>query len=165
MMSMTRRQFLIQSEYSMDLQTLVISLQRRIVTCKPLADKLNETATQLGYNSCDEVNFVLAFVQSIPYKLDNASTAYQDYPRFPVETLVDDVGDCKSHSVLFATLMLILDYGTVFINPPDHLAVGILGNNLPGTYVTCNNKLTILRNYRGRVYTWRASPAIQRSNR
>ena len=33
-----------------------------------LADKLNETATQHGYGSYNEVNFVLAFVQSIPYK-------------------------------------------------------------------------------------------------
>jgi len=98
-----------------------------------LADKLNDTATQLEYSSSDEVNFVLAFVQSIPYAFDNASTSYQDYPRFPVETLVDNVGDCKSHSILFATLMLILGYGTVFINPPDHLAVGVLGNNIPGT--------------------------------
>ena len=105
-----------------------------------LAEKLNNTATQLGYSSCDEVNFVLAFVQSIPYKLDNASTSYQDYPRFPVETLVDDVGDCKSHSILFATLMLIMGYGTVFINPPDHLAVGVLGNNLQGTCWTYNNQ-------------------------
>ncbi|MGA3289615.1 MAG: hypothetical protein ABSD42_05200 [Candidatus Bathyarchaeia archaeon] len=105
-----------------------------------LADKLNDTATQLEYSSSDEVNFVLAFVQSIPYKLDNASTGFQDYPRFPVETLVDNVGDCKSHSILFATLMLILGYGTVFINPPDHLAVGVLGNNIPGTYWTYNDQ-------------------------
>ena len=105
-----------------------------------LADKLNETATQLGYGSTDEINFVLAFVQSIPYKTDNESTPYQDYPRFPVETLVDDVGDCKSHSILFATLMLILGDGAVFVNPPDHLAVGVLGINLQGTYVACNDQ-------------------------
>ena len=105
-----------------------------------IADKLNETATQLGYGSYAEVNFVLAFVQSIHYKTDNESTPYQDYPRFPVETLVDDVGDCKSHSILFATLMLILGYGTVFINPPDHLAVGVLGNNLQGTSWIYNNQ-------------------------
>jgi hypothetical protein len=105
-----------------------------------LSNKLNDSAMQSGYGSYDEVNFVLAFVQSIPYKTDNASTAYQDYPRFPVETLVDNVGDCKSHSILFATLMLIMGYDTVFINPPDHLAVGILGNNLQGSYWTYNNK-------------------------
>jgi hypothetical protein len=68
------------------------------------------------------------------------STGYQSYPRFPIETLVDQVGDCKSHSTLFATLTLILDYGTVYINPPDHLAVGILGNNLKGTYWTYNSQ-------------------------
>jgi len=105
-----------------------------------LASLLNASATQSGYGRYDEVNFVLAFVQSIPYKTDNASTPYQDYPRFPVETLVDDVGDCKSHSILFATLMLILGYDTVFINPPNHLAVGILGNNLPGSYFTFSGK-------------------------
>ena len=105
-----------------------------------LAEKLNETATQNGYSSHDEVNFVLAFVQSIPYKTDNESTSYQDYPRFPVETLVDNVGDCKSHSILFATLMLIIGYEAVYINPPDHLAVGLLGNNLQGAYWTFNNK-------------------------
>ena len=99
-----------------------------------LANKLNDSATQAGYGSVDQVNFVLAFVQSIPYKTDNESTGYIDYPRFPVETLVDNVGDCKSHSILFATLTLILGYDTVFINPPDHLAVGILGNNIAGTY-------------------------------
>jgi hypothetical protein len=105
-----------------------------------LAQKLNESATQRGYGSYDAVNFALAFVQSIPYKTDNESTGYQSYPRFPVETLVDNVGDCKSHSVLFATLTLMMDYGTVYINPPDHLAVGILGNNLKGTYWTYNEK-------------------------
>jgi hypothetical protein len=105
-----------------------------------LAQKLNNTAAERGYSSYDEVNFVLAFVQSIPYKFDNVSTGYQDYPRFPVETLVDDVGDCKSHSILFSTLMLILGYGTVFINPPDHLAVGILGNDLTGASWTYNNQ-------------------------
>jgi len=105
-----------------------------------LAQKLNDTATQLGYSSYDEVNFVLAFVQSIPYALDNVSTGYQVYPRFPIETLVDNTGDCKSHSILFGTLTLMLGYGTAFISPPDHLAVGVLGNNLTGTYWTYNDK-------------------------
>ena len=105
-----------------------------------LAGKLNQTATQAGYSSYDEVNFVLAFVQNIPYATDNESTGYQSYPRFPVETLVDDIGDCKSHSVLFGTLTLDLGIGAAYINPPDHLAVGVLGNNLKGTYWTLNGE-------------------------
>ena len=67
-----------------------------------LVAKINATATQEGYSSYQEVNFALAFVQSIPYSTDSNSTGYQDYPRFPIETLVDNTGDCKSHSILFA---------------------------------------------------------------
>jgi hypothetical protein len=103
---------------------------------KILADKLNETATQLGYNSFDKVSFVLAFVQSLPYTSDSVTTGHDEYPRFPIETLVDDGGDCEDTSILFATLTLIMGYGTVYINPTDHYAVGILGNNLGGTYWT-----------------------------
>ena len=105
-----------------------------------LVAKMNQTATKQGYSPLQEENFVLAFVQSIPYATDYNSTGYQDYPRFPVETLVDNVGDCKSHSILFATLTLMLGYDAVYINPPDHLAVGVLGNNLQGTCWTYNNQ-------------------------
>jgi len=105
-----------------------------------LSQKLNETATQLGYNSYDAENFVLAFVQSITYASDFNTTGYQEYPRFPIEILVDQTGDCDCKAVLFATLTLAMGYNAVFINPPDHLAVGVLGNNLQGTYWTYNNK-------------------------
>lgn len=101
-----------------------------------LARKLNETTTQLDYSSFDQVSFILAFVQSLPYTSDSVTTGHDEYPRFPIETLVDDGGDCEDTSILFASLTLILGYGTVYINPPNHYAVGILGNNLRGTYWT-----------------------------
>jgi hypothetical protein len=99
-----------------------------------LAQKLNETTTDLGYNSYDKVSFVLAFVQSLPYTSDNVTQGYNEYPRFPIETLVDGGGDCEDTSILFATITLIMGYGTVYINPTNHYAVGILGDNLKGTY-------------------------------
>lgn len=105
-----------------------------------LAQKLNETTTQLRYNSFDQVSFILAFVQSLPYTSDSVTTGKDEYPRFPIETLVDDGGDCEDTSILFATLTLSLGYGTVYINPPDHYAVGVLGNDLPGSYWTYNGK-------------------------
>lgn len=101
-----------------------------------LAQKLNETTTQLGYNSYDSVSFVLAFVQSLPYTSDKVTTGYDEYPRFPIETLVDDGGDCEDTAILFASLTLSMGYGTVYISPPNHYAVGILGNDLQGTYWT-----------------------------
>jgi hypothetical protein len=101
-----------------------------------LAQKLNETTTSMEYNSFDQVSFVLAFVQSLPYTSDAVTTQHDEYPRFPIETLVDDGGDCEDTSILFASLTLSMGYGTVYINPPDHYAVGILGNDLHGTYWT-----------------------------
>ena len=98
-----------------------------------LAMELNSTANQQGYNSYDKVSFVLAFVQSLPYTSDNVTEGYNEYPRFPIETLVDGGGDCEDTSILFATLTLIMGYGTVYINPPNHYAVGILGNDIQGT--------------------------------
>ncbi len=105
-----------------------------------LAERLNATTTQLGYDSYDQANFVLAFVQSIPYSSDFNTTGHEEYPRFPIETLVDQTGDCDCKAILYATLILTLGDGAVFINPTDHLAVGILGNNLHGTYWTHNNQ-------------------------
>jgi hypothetical protein len=99
-----------------------------------LADKLNESASEMGYGSYDKVSFVLAFVQSLRYTSDNVTEGYNEYPRFSIETLVDEGGDCEDTSILFATITLIMGFGTVYINPPDHYAVGILGENLHGTY-------------------------------
>lgn len=106
-----------------------------------IAQQLNKTTTDLGYESYDQVSFILAFVQSLPYTSDNVTEGYNEYPRFPVETLVDDGGDCEDTAILFATITLLLGYGTVYINPPNHYAVGILGDNLAGgTYWTYNNR-------------------------
>ncbi len=105
-----------------------------------LSEKLNETANQLGYGPVDTINFVLAFVQSISYSSDLNTTGYEEYPRFPIELLIDQTGDCDCKADLFATLAVSLGYGAVFINPPDHLAVGILGDNFQGTYWTNQNQ-------------------------
>ena len=104
-----------------------------------VAQELNESAGRDGYDEFETVSFILAFVQSLPYTSDLATTGYEEYPRFPVETLVDNGGDCDCKSVLFACVVLIMGYGTVYINPPGHLAVGVLGDDLDGYYFTHEN--------------------------
>lgn len=105
-----------------------------------VANKLHEVAVQKKYGAYDEVSFVLAFVQSLPYTSDSVATGYDEYPRFPIETLVDYGGDCEDTSILFATLVLILNYSAIFISPPSHYAVGVWGTDLHGYYWTYNNR-------------------------
>lgn len=107
---------------------------------RQVANKLHESATQNGYGAFDEVSFILAFVQSLPYTSDSVTTGYDEYPRFPIETLVDDGGDCEDTAILFATLVLILNYDAIFISPPDHLAAGVWGKDLTGYYYTYNSR-------------------------
>ena len=107
-----------------------------------VADKLHETTVKKGYEAYDEVSFILAFVQSLPYTSDSVTTKYDEYPRFPIETLVDGGGDCEDTSILFATIVLILDYDAIFVSLPTHVAVGVWGTDLNGYYYT----------YSGRTY-------------
>ena len=105
-----------------------------------LAEKLQEAADGEEYESFDEVSFVLAFVQSLEYTSDDVTSGHDEYPRFPLETIVDNGGDCEDSSILFATLTLIMGYGTVYLSPPSHYAVGILGDELDGHYFTYDDK-------------------------
>ncbi len=101
---------------------------------RSIAESLHDAASKEGYEPYDEVSFILAFVQSLPYTSDSVTTGHDDYPRFPIETLVDGGGDCEDTSILFATIVRILDYGAILIAPPNHVAVGVLGTNLQGTH-------------------------------
>jgi hypothetical protein len=109
-------------------------------TAIDIANKLHDAASEKGYEPYDEVSFILAFVQSLPYTVDSVTAGYDEYPRFPLETLVDDGGDCEDTSILFATILLILDYDVVFISPPEHLAVGVWGTELSRYHYTYNDR-------------------------
>jgi hypothetical protein len=105
-----------------------------------VAEKLHQASMEQGYDSYNEVSFILAFVQSLPYATDSVTSGYDEYPRFPLETLVENGGDCEDTAILFSTLTLILNYGTIYINPPNHVAVGVLGKDLQGYYWTYSDK-------------------------
>jgi len=54
------------------------------------------------------IESALAFVQkSVTYQLDPAGS---EYPRYPVETLVDGVGDCEDSAILYASIVRTFGY-------------------------------------------------------
>lgn len=106
-------------------------------TVRALADALSFYSGQMEYQSYDEVSFVLAFVQDLPYTSD-IETRGDNYPRYPIETLLDGGGDCEDSSALFASVISnpdFFNYGTALIIIEDHMGVGVSGNEgVGGTY-------------------------------
>jgi archaellum component FlaC len=92
---------------------------------KGLAGALKSLASQEGYGYYDTANFILAFVQSLPYIPDDVSTPYDEFPKFPLETLIEGGGDCEDTSILYATLLKIVGYDVILVSPPGHMMVGV----------------------------------------
>ena len=85
----------------------------------------------------DRIDFVLSFVQSLPYTLDDVTTGYDEFRRYAIETLIDGGGDCEDTTVLVAAILRGLGVETALIFTPGHIALGVSGN-FTGTSVTYN---------------------------
>jgi len=104
---------------------------------KEFADIMDAEADANGFSGKREkVNFVIDWVQSLPYVTDDVSRGFDDYPKLLTETLVDAAGDCEDTAILLAAILQnkTFDYDMVLIQPPGHMAAGIYGTDLPGYY-------------------------------
>ena len=106
-----------------------------------LASKLENVASERSFSSYKTVEFVSNFIQSLPYTVDNVTTPYDEYPRYPIETLVDYGGDCEDTSILLASILYAMRYETVLIQFPHHMGVGVLGGEgTTGSYYNYNGE-------------------------
>lgn len=106
-----------------------------------VASKLRELHEKRRFRPFDEVCNILAFVQQFRYGYDQDTKGVPEYPRYPIETLVDRIGDCDCHAILCAALLKVLGYDVVLLgvsfknDPVGHLAVGVEGaDHLKGEY-------------------------------
>jgi len=100
-----------------------------------LAATIKDAADKERYSEYKTIGLAAAFVQNLPYNPDPETTPYDEYPRYPVETLVDKGGDCEDTSILLAAILDSMGYGVVLVNPSHHLAVGVLcEEGTPGRY-------------------------------
>lgn len=84
-----------------------------------------------------QVEFVIDFVQSLPYVPDDVSKGFDDYTKFITETITEIGGDCEDTAIMLAAVLQAEPFGydTVLIQPPGHMAVGIYGDDdMPGYY-------------------------------
>jgi hypothetical protein len=105
-----------------------------------LTAKIREVAVQAGFSEYETVELAASFVQSLPYTYD-ISTGLDEYPRYPIETLVDGGGDCEDTSILMASILRSLGYGVILLifeptaDISGHVAVGVAGGEgVYGTY-------------------------------
>lgn len=88
---------------------------------------LGEAAVTKNLSMLEKTNFVVAFIQSLPYTEDVVTTPYDEYPRYPAETLFDRGGDCEDTSILAATLLTAMGYNVVLLvfEEEQHMAIGV----------------------------------------
>ena len=120
----------------------------------PLDDPLMaEIAAALNLGSYREtVENALAFVQTaIAYQSD---PGVFEYPRYPVETLVDEVGDCEDTAILYASLIRTLGHGALLVSVDtngsgnaNHMVVFV---PIDETFPTCG--MDCVWEYEGRLY-------------
>ena len=97
-----------------------------------------DAATENGFESDRmKAEFVIDLIQNLPYVTDDVSRGFDEYPKFPAETLVDANGDCEDTSILLASVLQSesFNYDMVLLSPPGHMACGIYSSSLPGTYI------------------------------
>jgi hypothetical protein len=90
-----------------------------------VVEDLDKLADQDSLSEYEKVEFVIAFVQAMPYTPDDVSTGYDEYERFPYETLYDDGGDCEDTSILLGAILKKMGYGVILVLPKGHAALAV----------------------------------------
>ena len=109
-----------------------------------IAQILRSLSNEKGFDSLSEVNFIMSFVQSLKYSEDNLTAGVGEYPRYPIETLVEQTGDCDDSAALLISLLESLGYEAAMVLIPEawddygHAAVGVNLTGAEGIYYILN---------------------------
>jgi len=99
-----------------------------------ITGQLKGMANTMGLNDLERLRLVMRFVQSLTYTEDMATTPYFiEYPRYPVETLFEQGGDCEDTSILAVALLTGMGYDTALLLFEGLNHIG-LGANFPVGY-------------------------------
>ena len=84
-----------------------------------IAYMLKDISEQNKFDEVNEINFIMSFVQALKYTEDNVSAGVGEYPKFPIETLVDQSGDCEDSAALLISILEVLNYEAALILIPE----------------------------------------------
>lgn len=103
---------------------------------KALANAFEQRAAARDLSEWELVNMVVDFVQSLPY----IPEAKGEYPKYPVETIVENGGDCEDTSILLAAILDQLSVNCILLSPPGHMAVGVAASGLAAKHYLFNGQ-------------------------
>ena len=110
---------------------------------KALAKNLRDIQAKAGYSDYEMVLEAINFVQTcFAYQYDSDSRGEMEWPKYPLETVMDKGGDCEDTAMLLAAIIEEFGYGAVLLDYPGHIAAGVsCTNEMPGTYYNYNGKM------------------------
>ena len=95
-----------------------------------LANKLQKMAIDNGYTTDLEIaEFIYSFVGSIPYQYDIDGTSVVDYPKYPIEMLWHNAGDCEDAAALYVSLVEAVGFDAMFMLGMVNLTDGNSGGH------------------------------------
>jgi hypothetical protein len=104
---------------------------------RALATEFQRLHSQHNWNTFNQVSNVLKFVQKcVHYSLDKDTTGHSEWPRYPIETIKEGIGDCEDVAILCAAILARLGFQVVLLSYPGHMAFGVAGaEKLNGEYI------------------------------
>jgi PKD repeat protein len=112
-----------------------------------LESLVNWIQAEVGTDFYDTVECAFNFVQAaITYSYD---PRWYEYPRYPIETLVDETGDCEDTAILYASLVRTLGAGAMLVavdtnhdGTVDHMITLVPVSQAYADTVTCTHGCT-----------------------
>ena len=102
-----------------------------------LARTFENASNEKNFSELEKANLAITFVQSLVYIDDLSSTGFEEYPKFPIETLYEGNGDCEDTSFLLAAILKEMNYNVALIVFNDHMGVGVVcDKQTVGTFFT-----------------------------
>lgn len=100
----------------------------------PVIQTIAHDIADASVSTGDSCRLCLAidFVESMTYQYDIDYNANPEYPKYAIETIIDERGDCEDTSFLMASILEALDVDTVLLLYTGHMAVGFAADSCPG---------------------------------
>ncbi|NQU98993.1 hypothetical protein HQ533_06035 [Candidatus Woesearchaeota archaeon] len=117
-----------------------------------IAKDITDTSISTG-ETC-KICIAIDFVQSMIYEYDIDYIGRKEWPKYAIETIIDEKGDCEDTSFLMASILEALNYDVILLDLPGHMAVAIWCDDCEGAYYDYKGKKYYYLETTGQAGNW-----------